>query len=223
MIYRDVYGWHSLGIGGTGEVLVSDGTRPSWGDLPAHAHGNLSSTGVISTNTAPASGQHLVITSSGNALQQSSITFGTSTTTFLRNDGTWQTGTGAVQSVNGYTGVVSTEVLTTSTSTVNSVTYGRTYGIAVRDSVATRMRISTGVINPTGTSSNSISFGTTFSNVPVVTVFQLKAASTTDTIVSAKATAVTTTGATITMSFANASTDGYTPSGQTYGWIAIGV
>jgi hypothetical protein len=128
-----------------------------------------------------------------------------------------------VQSVDGLTGAVVTEALTTSNSTVNSVTYGRTLGQAIIDSGGTRMRISTGFFAPTGSStSSSISFGTTFAAVPMVTVFSLKASSTTNTAVVAKATAVTTTGATVTCSFVAATTAGYTPAAETYGWIAIG-
>jgi hypothetical protein len=56
-----------------------------------HTHGNILNNGTITTNTAAASGQHLVVTSSGNLIQQSAIELGASTTTFLRNDGTWST------------------------------------------------------------------------------------------------------------------------------------
>jgi hypothetical protein len=188
----------------------------------AHTHGNISNTGTISSTATIASGDRLIIGDAGT-ITQSSITFGTSTTTFLRNDGTWQTGTGAVQSVDGLTGAVVTEALTTSNSTVNSVTYGRTLGQAIIDSVGTRMRISTGFFAPTGSStSSSISFGTTFAAVPMVVVFSLKASGTTTTAVVAKATAVSTTGATVTCSFVTPSTSGYTPAAETYGWIAIG-
>jgi hypothetical protein len=55
----------------------------------SHTHGNISNAGVINTNTAASTGQHLVITSDADLIQQSAITFGTQTTTFLRNDGTW--------------------------------------------------------------------------------------------------------------------------------------
>lgn len=65
----------------------------------AHTHGDLSSTGIITTNPGVviASGDALLIAdaSVGNALKKTSITFGTSTTTYLRNDGTWGTPSGA--------------------------------------------------------------------------------------------------------------------------------
>ena len=49
----------------------------------------------LTTNTAPADGQHLMITSSGNVIQQSSITFDTTVTdTFLRRDGSFATPVG---------------------------------------------------------------------------------------------------------------------------------
>ena len=59
-----------------------------------HVHGNITKDGKITTNTAAASGQHLVITSSADVVQQSAITFGSTTTTFLTNAGTWATPTG---------------------------------------------------------------------------------------------------------------------------------
>jgi hypothetical protein len=64
------------------------------GDGQWSTAGNLNAQGTINTNTAPGSGQHLVITSSGDLIQQSSITLGAATTTFLRNDGQWVTPTG---------------------------------------------------------------------------------------------------------------------------------
>lgn len=58
-----------------------------------HTHGDISSTGIITTNPGVtiASGDALLIADSsvGGAIKKTSITFGTSTTTYLRNDGTW--------------------------------------------------------------------------------------------------------------------------------------
>lgn len=82
--------------------------KPTTFTPTAHTHGNISDTGVINTNTAPTSGQHLVITSSSDLIQQSSITIGTGTTTFLRNDGQWAspsgggTVTGPASSTTGF-------------------------------------------------------------------------------------------------------------------------
>jgi hypothetical protein len=60
-----------------------------------HTHGDISSTGIITTNPGVviASGDALLIAdaSVGDAIKKTSITFGTSTTTYLRNDGTWGT------------------------------------------------------------------------------------------------------------------------------------
>ena len=60
-----------------------------------HTHGDISSTGIITTNPGVtiASGDALLIADSsvGDAIKKTSITFGTSTTTYLRNDGTWGT------------------------------------------------------------------------------------------------------------------------------------
>ncbi len=60
----------------------------------SHTHGNITAAGVVNTNTAAASGQHLVITSSSDVIQQSAIELGSTTTTFLSNAGTWLTPAG---------------------------------------------------------------------------------------------------------------------------------
>lgn len=61
----------------------------------SHTHGNITNDGDITTNVAIASGDRLVINDeSSNQINNSSITFGTSTTQFLANDGTWQTPAG---------------------------------------------------------------------------------------------------------------------------------
>jgi hypothetical protein len=211
--------------GTTGKLIQDSGTLISGLATSTHTHGNISNTGAISTATQIiGNGDNLLIRDASNSsLISNGPLFGTSTTTFLANNGTFLTPPYPVSSVNGLTGALNTEVLTTSNSTVNSVTYGRTLGQAIIDSVGTRMRISTGFFAPTGSStSSSISFGTTFAAVPMVVVFILKASTTTTTAVVAKATAVTTTGATVTCSFVTPSTSGYTVSTETYGWIAIG-
>jgi hypothetical protein len=73
------------------DMMGTGATNIAYG---SHTHGNISAAGVINTNTAPADGQHLVITSSADAVQQSSVTFGASTTIFLTNAGTWATPAG---------------------------------------------------------------------------------------------------------------------------------
>jgi hypothetical protein len=62
--------------------------------LSSHTHGNITNDGKVTTNTAAASGQHLVITSSTDVVEQSAITLGSTTTTFLSNAGTWLTPAG---------------------------------------------------------------------------------------------------------------------------------
>lgn len=58
----------------------------------SHAHGNITSTGDITTTATIASGDRIVINDeSASTVTNSSITFGTATTTFLANNGTWQT------------------------------------------------------------------------------------------------------------------------------------
>ncbi len=58
-----------------------------------HTHGSITNDGTIADNTTIANGDHLVITdnSDSNKIKRASITFGTSDSTYLRNDGTWGT------------------------------------------------------------------------------------------------------------------------------------
>ena len=66
-----------------------------------HAHGKITNAGDITTNVAIASGDRLVINDeSASQLNNSSITFGTSTATFLSNKGTWATPAGAFKGIN---------------------------------------------------------------------------------------------------------------------------
>jgi hypothetical protein len=87
----------------TGNNVVTEGVLKTVIDQASfaasgHVHGNVLNDGTITTNTAAASGQHLVITSSGNLIQQSAIELGTSTTTFLNNAGAWTTPIGTTYS-----------------------------------------------------------------------------------------------------------------------------
>jgi len=85
----------------------------------SHTHGNITNAGDITTNAAIASGDRLVINDeSASKLTNSSITFGTSTTQFLANNGTWQTPVGGVTDVqvNG-TSVLSSGVANLVTNT----------------------------------------------------------------------------------------------------------
>lgn len=56
-----------------------------------HDHGSITNEGAITSDTAVASGDKLVIADSSDSskLKRSGIAFGSSTSTFLRNDGTW--------------------------------------------------------------------------------------------------------------------------------------
>ena len=61
-----------------------------------HGHGTIKNNGSVATNTAIQSGDRLLITDSSdsNKIKGTSITFGSSKTTYLRNDGTWGTPSG---------------------------------------------------------------------------------------------------------------------------------
>lgn len=61
-----------------------------------HTHGSITNAGAITSDTSVASGDKLVISDSSDSskLKRSGISFGSSTTAFLRNDGTWQVPSG---------------------------------------------------------------------------------------------------------------------------------
>lgn len=58
-----------------------------------HTHGSITNAGAIADNTTIENGDHLVITdtSDSDKIKRASITFGTSQSTYLRNDGKWGT------------------------------------------------------------------------------------------------------------------------------------
>ena len=79
--------------GSTGAVTINVPSAPS--DIGAasatHVHGNITSGGDMTATAAIASGDRLVINDeSASKLVSSTITFGSSTTQYLANNGTWQ-------------------------------------------------------------------------------------------------------------------------------------
>ena len=84
-----------------------------------HTHGNISNDGTITTSTSIASGDRLIIRDSDGKIISSSLTFGTGTTTFLRNDGTWGTpnNTDEKQKVTSTTGTVYLSGVSTTSAT----------------------------------------------------------------------------------------------------------
>lgn len=86
----------------------------------SHTHGSITNGGAITSDTAIANGDHLVITdaSDSNKIKRTSITFGTSTSTYLRNDGTWGTPSGG----SGGGSTVSANNITLSTSAQTYIT-----------------------------------------------------------------------------------------------------
>ena len=59
--------------------------------LSNHTHGSITNTGTITSDTAHASGFKFVMADASNNIVKSTISRGTATTTYLRNDGTWVT------------------------------------------------------------------------------------------------------------------------------------
>lgn len=71
-------------------VTFKDGADAAYA-ASSHSHGSVTSDGAITSDTAAASGDKLVIADSSDSskLKRSGIALGSSTSTFLRNDGTW--------------------------------------------------------------------------------------------------------------------------------------
>ena len=95
------------------QMTSANGDTIAWGLITgapstytpsSHTHGNLSNDGKVTTTATIASGDKLVIvdtdSTAGSKITGSSITFGTSTTTFLSNKGTWETPSAAGSATN---------------------------------------------------------------------------------------------------------------------------
>ena len=83
----------------------------------SHTHGSITNAGAITSDTSVASGDKLVIADSSDSskLKRSGIAFGSSTSTYLRNDGTWGTPSGGGGGTSDYTDL-------TNKPQINSVT-----------------------------------------------------------------------------------------------------
>ena len=81
---------YNVNVSGLGSAAYTDNIDYATYD---HTHGSITNAGAIANNTTIANGDHLVITdtSDSNKIKRASITFGTSQSTYLRNDGTWGT------------------------------------------------------------------------------------------------------------------------------------
>ena len=79
---------YNVNVSGLGSAAYTDSIDYA---TSGHTHGSITNAGAISTNTTIENGDHLVITdnSDSNKIKRASITFGTSQSTYLRNDGTW--------------------------------------------------------------------------------------------------------------------------------------
>lgn len=83
-------GDYNVDVRGLGSAAYTDSSAYA---TSSHTHGSITNAGAIANNTKIANGDHLVITdnSDSNKIKRASITFGTSQSTYLRNDGTWGT------------------------------------------------------------------------------------------------------------------------------------
>ena len=88
----DVRGLGSAAYTDSSAYATSSHTHTEYA-TSSHKHGSITNVGVIAKDTTIANGDHLVITdnSDSNKIKRTSITFGTSQSTYLRNDGKWGT------------------------------------------------------------------------------------------------------------------------------------
>ena len=81
---------YNVNVSGLGSAAYTDSIDYA---TSGHTHGSITNAGAITSNTTIANGDHLVITdkSDSDKIKRASITFGTSQSTYLRNDGKWGT------------------------------------------------------------------------------------------------------------------------------------
>ena len=102
--------------------------------LDTHEHGTISSTGRVTTTVTAASGDAILIADSSdtNAVKKGP-SFGTSTTTYLRNNGTWETPPNTTYSAMTSTvyglGKLFSDTAQSIAANAVSATASRTYGI----------------------------------------------------------------------------------------------
>ena len=79
--------------GTSGKVIKDSGYTTASFAASTHSHGDISSSGTVSTTAVTATnGDYILITDSSNSHKvQRGIAIGTTTTSFLANDGTWKT------------------------------------------------------------------------------------------------------------------------------------
>jgi hypothetical protein len=93
----------SVTVHGLGSAAYTASTAYATSD---HVHGNITNAGTITSDTTKASGDKLVlIDADNNKVVRSNIALGTSTSTYLRNDGAWATPTNNYDR-NRYTGTI---------------------------------------------------------------------------------------------------------------------
>lgn len=98
--------------------------KPTTFTPTSHTHGNLDNSGALTNfQVSPSSGDFFVLgDTSTAAIERSTIAIGTSTTTFLRNDGTWATpagsgvtGSGTANQITYWSGTSTIAALSTGT------------------------------------------------------------------------------------------------------------
>jgi len=143
-------------------VLNKSGLTYFWSKIKAafsesdHVHGNITNSGDITATATIASGDRLIINDeSASQIANSSITFGTGTTTFLRNDGTW--GTPDTSSSTTYYGTSNTTASTSAKSvTCSGFSLGTGVYISITFTTANTVTASGITLNVNSTGSKNV-------------------------------------------------------------------
>lgn len=144
---------------GTGANTVTQGNDARLSNARnsiAHAHGQISSTGAItSAAVAPASTDYLIISdASGNHVLRRGVLIGTGTATYLRNNGTWGTPPNTNTTYRAGTGLILSGTTFTNTAphvaTNLGFTAGTTAGPTITSSTGNNATIPTASATASG-------------------------------------------------------------------------
>ena len=137
----------------------------------SHAHGNITSGGDI-TATAPtiASGDKLIINDESESKITNGPAFGSSTTTFLRNDGTWAEPSSSGLSMNTTTCTLPTSGWTSDSITVTATGVTASNDVIVASAPASASAYAAAGIVCTAQGANTLTFSRTSANSAAITV-----------------------------------------------------
>ncbi len=124
------YFWSQVKTKLAGKVDTTDSRLTDSRTPTSHTHGNISNSGAVTATAAIASGDRLLIadsTSSVYGIVGSTLTFGSSTTTYLRNDGTWGTPPDTNTDTHWASSTIVNSTATATSTTTTALTNGNVY------------------------------------------------------------------------------------------------